>query len=399
MMKRPENFVPILLLPFFFFAAALHRSLGIVAAALLLVFFLRSRTRPKLSPAVAALALLVLFRFASNPTLRPFAFPIYLAPWLIFHLGRRAQTFSSATLARTTAAFLVGLSVIQIIGLGEIYGLWRDIAFYSFDSLYDNHVFIGATKNSMQAAVLAGHGALFALALLVRGDRRPWRQILLLACLLLSLLALRHTARRSAWLFFPMALFTMALVARSARLRLGAIVIVLLTCASVLLVPQIRERLHSIADPMYKSNRDRAVLWAESIEIFRENPWVGIGFHGLLEETTRRARADDGPIFNHAHNQYLTVLAETGAVGLFIYLAFLFLLLRDLHRAAVRSSGGRELQAAIIGGLVWILLGDCFERSMAVVESLTPLSFFWGMVAAGEVAAPGTDKLSEPVTP
>lgn len=74
-------------------------------------------------------------------------------------------------------------------------------------------------------------------------------------------------------------------------------------------------------------NRRTAIL-KDSWRIVRDHPWLGTGF-GTFETVYRRYESFyDGKVVNHAHNDYIELMVETGAVGTLCAAAFLFLLYR-----------------------------------------------------------------------
>ncbi|MFT7823750.1 MAG: O-antigen ligase family protein [Sulfurimonas sp.] len=74
-----------------------------------------------------------------------------------------------------------------------------------------------------------------------------------------------------------------------------------------------------------------------SKDIVIENPILGIGIGNTKTEFLEKAKEYDQtgffPKLDHLHNGYMQILVETGLVGLFLFLSFLFLLLRlDIPR-------------------------------------------------------------------
>jgi O-antigen ligase len=131
----------------------------------------------------------------------------------------------------------------------------------------------------------------------------------------------------------------------------------------------------------------RPDLWAVSIEMYRDYPWVGLGAGNFVDVEPRYATRDidlrrvdlivDTP--KGAHNSYLQTLTELGLVGFLLLVAALLSCLfvslgaiRRLERAGETGFGllGRSLVIGILGMLVaftfisavhreqlWLLLG------------------------------------------
>lgn len=77
-------------------------------------------------------------------------------------------------------------------------------------------------------------------------------------------------------------------------------------------------------------SRDQRVSMArDTTRIFRDHLWVGTGL-GTLETVFPRYQTDyNGRIVDHAHDDYLELLAETGVIGGLLGLAFIALLFRQ----------------------------------------------------------------------
>jgi O-antigen ligase len=59
----------------------------------------------------------------------------------------------------------------------------------------------------------------------------------------------------------------------------------------------------------------RAAMRHDSWRIFRDHPWTGTGLGTLPIVFPAYETLYDGKIVNHAHNDYLEMLADTGLVG------------------------------------------------------------------------------------
>ncbi|HLK53293.1 MAG TPA: O-antigen ligase family protein [Candidatus Angelobacter sp.] len=69
------------------------------------------------------------------------------------------------------------------------------------------------------------------------------------------------------------------------------------------------------------SAQERIVLWEDAMGLFKQNPVTGTGFqtYGYMGRVSG---------FRDTHNYYIKVLAETGVVGLLLYLVLLWKLFR-----------------------------------------------------------------------
>ncbi len=86
-------------------------------------------------------------------------------------------------------------------------------------------------------------------------------------------------------------------------------------------------------------------------QVFAEHPLTGAG-PGLDRLVLDAAQGGVG-VFRYAHNEYLQVLAELGAIGGLLLVAFLFLVVRSVHRS--RPSAG-ALGAGVLAGMAALLV-------------------------------------------
>lgn len=100
---------------------------------------------------------------------------------------------------------------------------------------------------------------------------------------------------------------------------------------------------------------DRMAIWKKSLEIWRENPFLGCGEGQLYWELRKQKLTDT------AANQFILVLAELGILGLALYVWVLGALFRELCRPFFSAARGK----GYTGWLIWF----------AVVVSVITQSF------------------------
>jgi len=95
----------------------------------------------------------------------------------------------------------------------------------------------------------------------------------------------------------------------------------------------------------------RLAMMKDSWRIFLDHPWLGTGLGTLQSVYPRYESLYDGKVVNHAHNDYVEVLAETGVPGALCCLLFIALLFQSAL-ARLRSSRGPLDFALRAGALV-----------------------------------------------
>ena len=99
------------------------------------------------------------------------------------------------------------------------------------------------------------------------------------------------------------------------------------------------------------SQERRLMMLEDSWRIFLDHPWAGTGAGTLVTVYPQYASFDDGRVVDHAHNDYVELLAETGIVGGLCALGFVVLLFRRAL-TSLQSDQSAFILAARTGALV-----------------------------------------------
>jgi O-antigen ligase len=89
-------------------------------------------------------------------------------------------------------------------------------------------------------------------------------------------------------------------------------------------------------------------------QLFTDNPLTGVG-PGLSRLAVERTQGGEG-VYRYAHNEYVQVLAELGTVGGVLLVAFLFMVLRRLHRSRANVFG-----VGVLAGMVAFVVHAGFD--------------------------------------
>jgi len=130
----------------------------------------------------------------------------------------------------------------------------------------------------------------------------------------------------------------------------GAVLLLAFLMVSWLGVQQLVERFSSLQALEVTAGK-RASMRADTWQIFVDHPWMGTGLGTLQVVFPRYETLYDGKIVNHAHNDYLEGLAETGIAGGLCCLWFLGVLLFDSLRR-LSQAGGTFISTLQLSGLV-----------------------------------------------
>jgi O-antigen ligase len=181
-----------------------------------------------------------------------------------------------------------------------------------------------------------------------------------------------------------------ALNLRDRRSAIAAAVLAALLAGAMALSPLTRDRLASamnewqnaatLAEPT--SLGIRAVLYENTLEIVREQPWLGTGTGGFGAAYAAHVKGKytDWRVLPTVdpHNQYLFLLAEQGIFGLAAFLAFLLAALAD------RGDGTRARVVAVGMLLAWCATSLLSSHFKTFSEGHL-LAFFLGAMLARPV--------------
>jgi O-antigen ligase len=219
----------------------------------------------------------------------------------------------------------------------------------------------------------------------------PHRRVLWTACFCVLAAATLGTLSRGAFIGLS-ALAIWAVVTRKvpiAGVLLGmTAVLSVVVLAFALWAPVLHDRLAGkgrIADANVASRQE---LWKGALRMAGDHPLLGVGPGRFGVESRRYVRnsplAIDNPV---VHNTYLQVLAETGIIGLVLFLAFVGTTWRLLTRARRRAIAddddeSRALTTAIQASMVVAFVSALFLSA----QVNTP---FWLLGALATVVAVG----------
>jgi len=176
-----------------------------------------------------------------------------------------------------------------------------------------------------------GHNATLLVALLggslAAGALRGRTAALALAGLALGIAGIAATLDRAAWVALAVAGLVIVLCSprgKAVALACGG------ALAAALLFPGVRSRLGTTFD--VRANADRLFLWARAKEIIRDHPLHGVGFANYPRICSAYYDRVDPTFFMRtwAHNAALSLLAETGPLGLAALVWAAFRIVRSL---------------------------------------------------------------------
>ncbi|QIA26643.1 hypothetical protein DYI95_003075 [Thermaerobacter sp. PB12/4term] len=217
---------------------------------------------------------------------------------------------------------------------------------------------------------------------------RPWRRAFYVATIVAMLAAEFLTYTRGGWLGLALAVAVFVLLVDSRYL----VVVAAAGAAAVFLIPGMLERLAGLLDFSEGSGAFRLNLYRAALVMWSRSPWLGVGAGNYLAYYPDVIR--DYPLLDQrfatysSHNAFLTVAAETGLLGLLVFLVIVLLALRAAFAGWRHGAGpGDRL----------LFLGAGCGMIAFLVQSLSNITFFhprvvlyyWLLLAVLVVLSPG----------
>lgn len=210
---------------------------------------------------------------------------------------------------------------------------------------------------TMGLALLFSYFASLALARQMQGPRR-WGIYVVCAAMLPVLF---WTQTRSVWLGFVVGtviwmLHTRRHWTRAVGVCIVTTVAILVFCFNAENILSEQRELGGVTDE--KPIQLRIGLAIVTWDMFKDHPVFGVGFGHFRDAAPVYARRLDNEYYSTAmeHNNFLSVLAETGAVGFVIYVSLLAVLLRTsfrLYRRLPERAEGLVSRDVLV--LYWVL--------------------------------------------
>jgi len=154
---------------------------------------------------------------------------------------------------------------------------------------------------------------------------------------------------RAAWISvaFMLLYFLLHFRKKSASVNLLLVFLILDLLAVVLVLSTdigklVIERVQTIADIGYVANYDRLDRWLAAIGMWKDEPIHGVGYGAYPDVYPKYIvyqLAYSTELRMGAHNLYLEIMAETGVIGISVFLVMLYLFFRE---AAIQDPGDRD---------------------------------------------------------
>jgi len=276
---------------------------------------------PSLSLPLAAFTLVVCAQWAFHLTASPFStrieLQLLLSMLILFFLA--AQAFRELSDWRGFAWFVMIFSFL-VAGLGILQHLTFNGKLYWFREMHYGGIPFGPYVNRNHFAGFVELVLPMALVPLLLGRVRRERLFLVGMLAIIPLSALLLSASRGGIISLgaEAAFLVLVVILRKAGGRSilvgGTVLLLAFLTVSWLGVNEVLSRFSSLQTLEVLQDK-RASMRHGTWQIFLDHPLLGTGLGTLQQVYPPYETLYDGKIVNHAHNDYLEALAETGILG------------------------------------------------------------------------------------
>jgi O-antigen ligase len=271
------------------------------------------------------------------------------------------------------------LSVAALLIAGAVAGLWATIeqltGFHPFSYHYMQGT--GFLSAPMAFSGLAQIFSLLALGIALKNGRKQLplklsNSILFYIVLACNWLGVIFAAERSAWLGTAAAVLTTCfLISHGAGLISGSL-IAISSIAGWLTLPVVHERLSSLSHWQTDvSVSTRVTLWHKAWETFQRSPIFGCGIRQFPHMYIPEALQQGHTALDHAHSNYLHILATTGVIGFiaYLYLWFSALKISYLEQKDFKYPNlDQGIYLGIFAGTVSLVVSGLFEYNFGTAQ-------------------------------
>jgi len=296
----------------------------------------------------------ILVQYGFGLSLASYLTKVELFKWTCYLLlcFLAVEAFRTSEERRRFAWFLLSFCfLVSLFALTQYFAFNGKL--YWFVTLPQNSGPFGPFVNHNHFAGFIELAEPMGLALLLSGSERSDRTPLLVLFAVLPVAALLISGSRGGIISFLIQAILLAWILRremtgkrklAAGITLGLIAIVLVLWLGI---GHTVRRFSNLASKDISKDA-RIFIYKDAWRIFRNHPWVGTGAGTFQIVYPHYASHYDALLVDHAHNDYLEFLSETGLVGAIFGLCFLAIF---FWRASANLRASRSSRASPISAL------------------------------------------------
>lgn len=319
-------------------------------------------------------------------------FPFSYSIWSISDKDEIARACVVGSVIACYGAFLISLFQFYVYGMRAEGGAGNALVFAQVSAVAASIALAAALQGSGRRQILClGAFGTSAAAILLSGSRTDW--VVIAADTVLVLFIYRREAK--------------ALLS----LRIAALVLGLAVVTVALTAPFIWQRVDMLArdwgaisaqDDYSTSLGIRLALWQIGAELFVAHPFLGYGMHttaGLIHENLV-SHFGIGTTYSHFHNGFLTLLVQSGLIGM-LSIAAIFVVAATAGIRTLRSHADRHRR---LGAVILLVLVATYVISAGlnkllghdILDTMLVIFLIVGAYLAAGSSMPGRETANDP---
>lgn len=129
------------------------------------------------------------------------------------------------------------------------------------------------------------------------------------------------------------------------------------------------------------SKEQRLIVWQSTLSAYKDFWLTGSGLGTFIDVFNLYSPAAVKSIFDHAHNDYLEFMVETGAIGMALFVTFSGLLLAPLAKTNFQGKRGM-IRIALIASILSIMMHSIFDFNLHILSNLLLFAVVLGMLSS-----------------
>lgn len=129
------------------------------------------------------------------------------------------------------------------------------------------------------------------------------------------------------------------------------------------------------------SKEQRLTVWAATLKAYQDFPLTGSGLGTFADVFALYAPADIRLFYDHAHNDYLEFMLETGFIGIIALVAFIVIIMYMIFRQTLQGRRG-VLVIASVSSVFTMLIHSVFDFNLHILSNGLLFSMVLGMTVA-----------------
>ena len=186
--------------------------------------------------------------------------------------------------------------------------------------------------------------------------------------------------------FASMAFFSMLVVITRVQTRkIWAIACFLIIVAAYL----VYLGLDPVIDRFYETDitkEQRIIVWQSTFTAFKDFWLTGSGLGTFIDLFHLYSPVAVQSIYDHAHNDYLEYMLETGSIGIALLLTFAGLLLHSFARADFQGKSGM-IRIAVISSVCSMMMHSIFDFNLHILSNMLLFAVVLGMLSSLAIAS------------